>query len=113
MDESVPLFQHRVVGELQRIFSEAFPNLRLEVYKQLELNGIRISKKMDSGYQLPEFGVVPKPITRQSTIAQLKAAYAALAGHTIRVFRKAGSLWIETSLTDDWTLLRQNEEGDL
>jgi hypothetical protein len=27
------------------------------------------------------------------------------------VFRKSGKTWLETSVTDDWTLKRQNEEG--
>ena len=112
-DAAVPVLKQRLVGDLQRVFSQAFPNLKLEVYKQLELNGILVSKKMDTGYRLPEFRILPTDITASSTVAQLKEAFAPLAGHTLRVFRKAGSLWIETSLTDDWTLMRQNEEGKL
>ncbi|MNF16790.1 hypothetical protein D3C80_2199700 [compost metagenome] len=32
-------------------------------------------------------------------------------GLSAQIFRKSGNLWIETSLTDDWTLARQNDEG--
>jgi len=32
-------------------------------------------------------------------------------GLSAQVFRKSGNLWIETSLTDSWTLSRQNKEG--
>jgi len=28
------------------------------------------------------------------------------------VFRKSGNVWIETSLTNDWTLQQQNLEGE-
>jgi len=109
----ISLFNSPLVGEIQSAFERAFPNLRLEIYKQLELNGIRITKKMENTYQLPEFSEKPSAVTSDNTVAQLKAIFSKIAGHSARVFRKAGSLWIETSLTDDWTLSRQNEEGQL
>lgn len=110
---AVSLFNSPLIGEIQGAFTRAFPNLKLEIYKQLELNGIRITKKMENGYQLPDFIEKPSPITGDNTVAQLKEIFSKIAGHSARVFRKAGSLWIETSLTDDWTLSRQNEEGQL
>jgi hypothetical protein len=27
------------------------------------------------------------------------------------VFRKSGNLWLETTMTDDWTLQQQNDHG--
>ena len=32
-------------------------------------------------------------------------------GLLAQIFRKSGSLWIETTLTDHWSLSRQNIEG--
>ena len=32
-------------------------------------------------------------------------------GLYVQVFRKSGSIWLETSATDSWTLEQQNEEG--
>lgn len=31
----------------------------------------------------------------------------------VQVFRKSGQVYIETSLTDDWTLNQQNSEGNI
>jgi len=28
-----------------------------------------------------------------------------------QVFRKSGNLWLETTMTDNWTLLQQNNHG--
>ncbi len=33
-------------------------------------------------------------------------------GVMVRIFRKAGNMWIETTLTDSWSLRRQNHEGE-
>jgi hypothetical protein len=30
---------------------------------------------------------------------------------SVQVFRKSAGTWIETSVTDDWTLKQQNDEG--
>ena len=32
-------------------------------------------------------------------------------GFGMQVFRKAGNSWVLTTMTDDWTLAHQNEEG--
>ena len=37
----------------------------------------------------------------------------ALLGFSVLMFRNAGNVWIETSLTEDWTLEKQNKEGEL
>jgi hypothetical protein len=29
----------------------------------------------------------------------------------MQVFRKSGNLWLETTMTDNWTLQQQNEHG--
>ena len=29
----------------------------------------------------------------------------------VQVFRRSGNLWLETTMTDNWTLRQQNEHG--
>lgn len=45
------------------------------------------------------------------TVAQLMSRIAAFGLRT-EIFRKCGSLWIETKLTDNWTLQQQNKAGE-
>lgn len=108
---SLNLLNALTVGAVQQRFSRVWPHLKLEFYKQIELNGIRITKRLESDHPLK--GSAPSPINSDTTVAQLKTVLSGLTGYAVRVFRKAGSLWIETSLTDDWSLRRQNEEGQL
>ncbi len=49
----------------------------------------------------------------QKTLAELKKEFKELTGLKAEIFRKSGNMWIETSLTDDWTLAQQNKEGEL
>ena len=108
---SLDLLNALTVGAVQQRFSRIWPFLKLEFYKQIELNGIRITKRLEADHPLRGSG--PSAIGADTTVAQLKAVLSGLTGYAVRVFRKAGSLWIETSLTDDWSLHRQNEEGQL
>ena len=32
-------------------------------------------------------------------------------GINVQVFRKSGNIWLETTVTDDWTLSKQNRKG--
>ena len=32
-------------------------------------------------------------------------------GLAVQVFRKSGNLWLETTMTDNWTLQQQNNHG--
>jgi hypothetical protein len=32
-------------------------------------------------------------------------------GLYVQVFRKSGKVWLETTATDNWSLYKQNEEG--
>ena len=108
---SLDLLNALTVGAVQQRFSRIWPFLKLEFYKQIELNGIRITKRLEADHPLK--GSATSAINADTTVAQVKTALYELTGYAVRVFRKAGSLWIETSLTDDWSLHRQNEEGQL
>ena len=45
------------------------------------------------------------------TVNQLELLIFSKFGLAAQVFRKSGNVWLETSATDNWTLLQQNNEG--
>lgn len=45
-------------------------------------------------------------------VSELEALLSKV-GLPAQVFRRSGNVWIETSLTNDWTLAQQNYEGEL
>ena len=50
-------------------------------------------------------------VTQNETVSTLENELWKNFGLSAQVFRKSGNLWIETSLTDSWTLEQQNREG--
>jgi len=92
---------NKTVEEVQADFNNCFPFLRLEFLKK----GRTI-------------GDINKNITRHTvelpgntSINELENIFSNVMSLPIRVLRKSGNIWMETSITGNWTLARQNEHG--
>ena len=46
-----------------------------------------------------------------TTVHDLETGFRERFGLSVHVFRKSGNLWIETTMTENWTLKQQNEHG--
>jgi hypothetical protein len=101
----------------QQQFNEYYPFLKIEFFKRIAADespikpgvffGPEFEKKSDgSGNQL-----VSIDINRKKTITELEKDFEKLLGISARVFRGSGNVWVETTLTNDWSLEEQNEEG--
>ena len=40
------------------------------------------------------------------------ATFGEVYGLGVQVFRKSGNVWLETTVTDSWTLKEQNDQGE-
>ena len=47
------------------------------------------------------------------TVTDLEQNFSDVYGLSIQVFRKSGDVWLETTITDGWTLEKQNEQGKM
>jgi hypothetical protein len=45
------------------------------------------------------------------TVHELEKLFQQDLGLYIQVFRKSGKVWLETTATDNWSLFKQNVEG--
>jgi hypothetical protein len=52
-------------------------------------------------------------IEGDKTVNQVVKGFEEIFGLSMMIRRRSGNVWIETSLTADWTLERQNREGKL
>ncbi|MEI8136014.1 MAG: hypothetical protein WCH21_01685 [Bacteroidota bacterium] len=50
-------------------------------------------------------------ITPNMTVTDLEQNFADVYGLGVQVFRKSGRAWLETTVTDGWTLEEQNKQG--
>jgi len=50
-------------------------------------------------------------IEETMSVADLEKAFKDQFGLMAQVFRRSGNIWLETSITDKWSLKQQNELG--
>jgi hypothetical protein len=109
--------KNSLVKDIQEQFSACFPFLKIEFLKQSLNEKIvfkkeyviandffkRISSRKDEG---------EIHLSLKQTVAALESHFKEYFGVSIHVYRRSGNVWIETTLTNDWTLERQNKEGE-
>jgi len=102
---------------VQKSFSAAFPFLKLEFFtrphdkgrpteKQFMLNTKRTIDSCN-----PKLSDATVMIPTAMTVQELESVFQERLGLYIQVFRKSGRVWLETTATDDWSLFKQNEQG--
>lgn len=102
---------------VQKAFHAAFPYLKLEFFKYYhKAHGASAKKDLlktdftlqarTSGPHEPEIAV-----SAEMSVEALEQLFQERFGLSVQVFRKFGKTWLETTLTDDWTLKKQNDEG--
>ena len=102
---------------LQRSFNAEFPFLKLEFFTRPHDKGMPTEKQflvnskrtVDSCN--PEFGETTVTIQTAMTVQELEKLFQDNLGLYVQVFRKSGKVWLETTATDNWSLFKQNEEG--
>ena len=51
-------------------------------------------------------------ITPETTVASLEKKFNDIYGLGTQILRKSGKIWLETTITDAWTLEEQNHQGE-
>jgi glycerol-3-phosphate O-acyltransferase len=106
------------IKNIQNEINSLYPFLKVEFFKDQAA-----SRKLNQKTQKlnPEEFICPADkastefdidLSGNRTVAQVKEDFKVLFLLAPEVFRKSGNMWIETSLTDDWTLEQQNKEGE-
>jgi glycerol-3-phosphate O-acyltransferase len=104
---------------IQKEFNTHYPYLKLEFFKRRhEVRAGSLKKDMimqDVTLQQLQSGNTTTTealvITPDMPVFRLEQMFQERYKIAVQVFRKSGRSWLETSLTDDWTLRHQNEQG--
>jgi hypothetical protein len=119
MDMRLQIEKEVTLENIQKQFNQVFPFLKLEFFSSL--NGKKRTpalperlKPEQKAYCCSKMNdtAVNIDIDRQMTVAGLENEFLEKTGLGVLVYRKSGKVWIETSLTNDWTLEQQNSEGE-
>ena len=105
------------ISAIQAEFTRLFPYLKLEFFSmphqagQLTAEKYLISPVRTIGecrkvHRSGSIAVFP-----QMSVTQLEREFQHTYGLSVQVFRKSGDTWLETGVTDNWTLEKQNNIG--
>ncbi len=107
----------KTLSDLQVEFSNEFPYLKIEFFNtpNTRKEALPKSKMYRSTMKVSECRKIHYngnlAVDKNNTVAQFEETLWNIFGLSAQVFRKSGNLWIETALTDSWTLERQNDHG--
>jgi hypothetical protein len=106
------------LSSVQQSFNSVFPYLKIEFFTNLKSVSGRFQRKVIEKY-IQTFGEHKKTdsfdpivISPEMTIADLDQQLQTAFGMSVKLYRYSGRLWLETSVTDSWSLEQQNKEGE-
>jgi hypothetical protein len=110
----------KTLGKIKTEFSAHFPHLKIQFYqkghhvqegspKALELSDDLSISKARSRHNVGEIS-----INANKKTSTLESEFEAHYGLHIQVLRKSGTIWLQTTSTDSWTLAEQetHAKGD-
>lgn len=112
------IYADRKISEVQQDFSGAFPYLKIEFFRNGEVRKDRYpASQMIAGSRFlrdawsRKRGEGELDVSDLMTVSELENAFMDRYGLSVQVFRRSGNLWLETTMTDNWTLKQQNDHG--
>jgi hypothetical protein len=114
----ISITDRRKIFAIQKDFSEMFPYLRIEFFaRPNEPAGVSAkrmvkqpSKTLGECRTVHNSGTLT--ITPLMTVADLEQNFRDVYGLSVQIFRQSGKAWLETTITDGWTLEEQNKQGE-
>ncbi len=105
------------VEDVKAAFSQYFPYLKWEFFTvpHAALQGnskkemITHNPKIQELTQLTDQRIIS--FSDQTSVQELEKQMEEGFGLHVQVFRRSGNIWLETTVTDEWTLAFQNEQG--
>ncbi len=108
---------NRLISDLQKDFNNEFPFLKLEFFRNRnhQLPAFTFQQILPYNYRIAEGqtaitdgDIEVRPDMKVKDLEKIFKDQFSLAA---QVFRRSGNLWLETTMTDNWTLQQQNEHG--
>lgn len=115
----IKILNNHSFSDLNNIFSANYPFLKLVFYKNPHKNheGSLPDNQIEEHELIKDFSLSfvsnEIEISDSMTVAELEEKFKSYFGLNVQVFRKSGNIWLQTTTTDDWSLVKQNEQGEI
>ena len=107
----------RLLSEIQKDFNDYFPFLKIEFFRstvprQSKWNAVnRISPNLEISRVQVQQKEGEIRFVDETKVEELENNFRDEFNLNVQVFRRSGNIWLETTMTDKWTLKQQNEHG--
>lgn len=105
----------RAIQDVQQEFTGAYPFLKLEFFtKPGSGENSFYRKHLNREVPIQSAGLKQRGefhLTDNMTVGELENKLRSEFGLQVQVSRKSGNCWLETTMTDGWTLKQQNDHG--
>lgn len=105
------------IDSIQKEFNSTFPYLKIEFFAKPQRPTFRATQStLKQNQTIGECrsnhtnGTID--INPEMTVAELEKKFRERFGLFTQIFRKSGKVWLETTITDSWTLHEQNKQGE-
>lgn len=108
---------NRLISDIQKEFNSAFPFLKLEFFnnRSFSRSNFSVSQLIPANKKIGDSQLAildaEMEISEDMKVIDLEKMFKDKFKLAVQVFRKSGNLWLETTMTDNWTLLQQNNHG--
>ncbi len=115
----ITISDSRKIYTIQEDFNKLFPNLKINFFVKPHKYDGPLSKKIISNISktLGECRIIHSKgsitITPNMIVTDLDQNFNDVYGLSVQVFRRSGDTWLETTVTNSWTLEKQNSQGEL
>lgn len=109
--------EEAVIRDIQDKFQTIYPNLKLEFFRTPHTKGAYSPEEDKISPDTPVEKVRMREgfgwldISYYRTAAEVEHDFSHIFGLSAQILRKAGTLWLETMATDNWTLEELNDAG--
>ncbi len=106
-----------LISDIQKEFNSVFPFLKLEFFNNRSYARADFSaRKMITPHRRIceiQLAITDGDIefSGEMKVAELENHFKEQFNLAVQVFRRSGNLWLETTMTDSWTLQQQNNHG--
>jgi hypothetical protein len=105
--------EDRQISEVQEDFNRFYPFLKIEFFRNHNAGqpqrvltpGLKLG---DITYSMHEGSI---QLSDNMTVCELEDVFKDRFGLEVHVLRRCGNVWMETTMTDCWTLQNQNHHG--
>jgi hypothetical protein len=107
----------RSLQEVQHEFNAAYPFLKIEFFRPINgqpvapsaSNLLKHYLKISEARRVQQDGIIE--IEDATKVSELEKELIEKYGLHAQIFRKSGNIWLETTMSDNWTLKQQNDHG--